>query len=238
MTETEWLACTDPGTMLEFVKGNPSDRQLRLIAVACCRRIMHLLPEERNRHAVEVAERYADGAASNDELAQAYADARRIADECDPVRLAQYQTAEWDAPAAYQADGLHYAASTCARAAYPKSLAYAAAIEAAGNYSLAVAMFLRQPERHAAEEARMADLLRDILGDPFRSVSLQPAWQTPNALALAQGIYEGRAFDRLPILADALEEAGCMDADMLSHCRQGGSHVRGCWVLDLILAKR
>ena len=81
------------------------------------------------------------------------------------------------------------------------------------------------------------DLLRDIFGNPFRPVAFDPAWRTEAVVGLARGAYEDRAFDRLPALADALEDAGCADADILSHCRSAGSHVRGCWVVDLLLGK-
>jgi hypothetical protein len=73
--------------------------------------------------------------------------------------------------------------------------------------------------------------------NPFRPVTVDPAWQTSNVTALAQPIYDERAFDRLSILADALEDAGCDNADILNHCRQPGEHVRGCWVVDLVLGK-
>jgi hypothetical protein len=82
-----------------------------------------------------------------------------------------------------------------------------------------------------------ADFLRDIFGNPFRPVTLDPAWATTTVKHLAQAIYTDPAFDRLPILADALEEAGCTDADILNHCRGPGPHVRGCWVVDLLLGK-
>jgi hypothetical protein len=91
-----------------------------------------------------------------------------------------------------------------------------------------------------AERAAQCPLLRDIFGNPFRPVPLHPAWLAWNdgtVPKLAQAIYEERAFDRLPVLGDALEEAGCTDADILSHCRSGGEHVRGCWVIDLLLGK-
>jgi hypothetical protein len=80
-------------------------------------------------------------------------------------------------------------------------------------------------------------LLHDIFGNPFRPVTLNSAWRTSNVTALAQSIYDDRAFDRMPILADALEDAGCDNADMLNHCRQPGVHVRGCWVVDLGLGR-
>jgi hypothetical protein len=79
--------------------------------------------------------------------------------------------------------------------------------------------------------------LRDIFGNPFKPVSVDRAWLTSNVIGLAETIYADRAFDRLPILADALEDAGCDNADILNHCRQPGEHVRGCWVVDLVLGK-
>src|SRR5262249_31103144 len=82
-----------------------------------------------------------------------------------------------------------------------------------------------------------ATLLRDIFGNPFRSVAVNPAWRTANVIALAQAIYDDRAFGRMPILGDALEDAGCDNGDILNHCRASGEHVRGCWVVDLLLGK-
>ena len=81
------------------------------------------------------------------------------------------------------------------------------------------------------------ELLRDIFGNPFRPVAVDPEWLTSTVVALARGVYDDRAFDRLPILADALQDAGCEDADILAHCRGDGPHVRGCWVVDLMLGK-
>ncbi len=80
-------------------------------------------------------------------------------------------------------------------------------------------------------------LLRDIFGNPFRPIVADPAWLTPTVQSIASALYADRAFDRLPILADALEEAGCTNTDVLLHCRKPGEHVRGCWVVDLVLGK-
>jgi hypothetical protein len=91
-----------------------------------------------------------------------------------------------------------------------------------------------------AESAAQTALVRDLFGNPFRHVPLDPAWlawQDRTILKLAQAVYEERAFDRLPVLADALEEAGCTNADILNHLRGPGHHVSGCWVLDLLLGK-
>jgi hypothetical protein len=81
------------------------------------------------------------------------------------------------------------------------------------------------------------ELLLDVFGNPFRPVAVDPAWRTPDVITLAEGIYADRASDRMPILADALQDAGCDNEDVLSHCRGGGPHVRGCWVVDLVLGK-
>jgi hypothetical protein len=86
-------------------------------------------------------------------------------------------------------------------------------------------------------EKCFCNLLRDIFGNPHRPVTADPAWLTPNVVSLAQTLYDDRAFNRLPELADALEEAGCTNTDVLAHCRAPGPHVRGCWVVDLVLGK-
>jgi hypothetical protein len=92
-------------------------------------------------------------------------------------------------------------------------------------------------EEHPVPNPVLANTVRCIFGNPFRPVTLDPSWRTSTVLALAEGIYTDRAFDRLPILADALQDAGCENDAILSHCRGLGPHVRGCWVVDLILGK-
>jgi hypothetical protein len=80
-------------------------------------------------------------------------------------------------------------------------------------------------------------LIHEVTANPFRPVTINPTWLTSTVLQLAAGIYSDRAFDRLPILADALQDAGCDNEDVLNHCRSEGPHVRGCWVVDLLLGK-
>ena len=83
-----------------------------------------------------------------------------------------------------------------------------------------------------------APLLRDILGNPFRPVAFSPDWRTDTAVLLARQMYESREFGAMPILADALQDAGCDNPDILDHCRDTTlTHVRGCWVVDLVLNK-
>src|ERR687897_172280 len=93
------------------------------------------------------------------------------------------------------------------------------------------------PAARRSETARHVALVRDIVGNPFRPAAFDPAWRTATALSLASQMYESRDFGAMPILADALQDAGCDNDDILSHCRGPGPHVRGCWVVDLVLCK-
>ncbi|MBN9517067.1 hypothetical protein J0H58_00885 [bacterium] len=87
------------------------------------------------------------------------------------------------------------------------------------------------------EKRIQADVLRDIFGNPFRPLAFDPAWRTTAVVGVGMGMYEGRDFSPMPVLADALEEAGCTAPDVLEHCRGPNTHVRGCWVVDLVLGK-
>jgi len=93
--------------------------------------------------------------------------------------------------------------------------------------------WLRRDDRIAS----LCHLLRCMFGNPFRPVAFDPSWRTSTVVALAGGVYADRAFDRLPILADALQDAGCENEDILAHCRGSGPHARGCWVVDMLLGK-
>src|SRR5262249_40412108 len=114
-------------------------------------------------------------------------------------------------------------------------------LEATESIMTTVAMVMENDGRRAAEEEHHCSLFRDIFGNPFRPLPsldrLQSARNGRIITDLAKAIYEERTFDRLPILADALEAAGCVDGEILSHCRQPGPHVRGCWVLDFLLGR-
>lgn len=110
-------------------------------------------------------------------------------------------------------------------------------IEAAVGLDFGYVLFGVAPDEGSKELHGSAEILRDIFGNLFRLVTADPAWLTSDVVALATGIYADHAFDRMPILADALQDAGCESDAILSHCQGDGPHVRGCWLVDLILGK-
>jgi hypothetical protein len=224
MTEAEWLACDDPRPMLESLLGDITERKLRLFACACCRRIGHLFIGRRCWWAIEVCERHADGSASDAELSEAGAAASQAfiapgVHRSDNSATALAASAVWGATA-HTSDGSIFAGD--ARVGF--------AINTAIQAGDAV-------EPQAQERRFQSDLLRDIFGNPFRPVAFAPGWRTDTVVALAKQMYDAREFGTMPILADALQDAGCDRDDVLSHCRGPGPHVRGCWVVDLVLGK-
>jgi hypothetical protein len=199
-------------------------RKFRLLACACCRQVWPLLTEQ-DRRAVEAAERSADGLAFPGEVVT-----RTPEGHGDFIR--------WSAAKAAAAVTLPNAAE--------------AARQALGFAPGALSRDVLTPwvvnQRRWAEcEAYQRGLFRDLFGNPFRPVTLDPAWLAWHGGAvvkLAQSVYEERELPsghldaaRLAVLADMLEEAGCADADLSGHLRGPGPHVRGCWAVDLVLGK-
>jgi hypothetical protein len=215
MTEQEWLECADPDAMLEFVADRITDRKYRYFVTACCRRVWHLL-DEAGRKAVETAERYADDPTTLPEL---FGAARGVfAPDPTPAQNAAF----------------HAVATTGAYSL--------AATVAAHHAALAVSRSSQPPadEPDPGERAWQCQLIREIFGNPFRPVAVDPAWLAHGdgaVVTMARGIHAGRSFGDLPVLADALLEAGCREESVLAHCRQAGGHVRGCWVVDALLAQ-
>ena len=204
MTEAEWLRCQEPRPMLAFLGPKPSERKLRLFAVACCRRVWKRLPPEGQR-LVELAEGYADATVTFAELSRAVREARRNSSRMNLALLA----ASPDTMTPHRAEGVADVAYQVVRAAFGLGM---------------------------EERDRQARSLRDLFA-PFGPAGFDPGWRTRNVLDLARTIYEDRCFERMPILADALQDAGCEDDEILDHCRSPREHVRGCWVLDAVLGK-
>lgn len=230
MTEAEWFICTDPKPMLEFLRGKASDRKPRLFGVACCRRHWHTITDERSRTAVGVGERLADGLAADLEREAAEGRAGQAAQAAVLERQTNHTLPEHFIIAARAA---RYTVMPGGTFDLEAGLATVAACR------LMVLHATGDRANRSAENAALCSTLRDIFGPlPFRPVTADPSWLTSDVVSLAEGIYQDRAFDRLPILADALQEAGCTDATIVSHCRQPDEHWRGCWVVDLLLDKR
>lgn len=219
MTEAEWLTCNSPALMLEFLYSRGSERKLRLFAVACCRRMWHLLVDVRSRNVLNLAEELADKRASESQIASA--------------SLQNWQFIQTTSP-----NTVRYSSALAANACTGPG-AWASAWHTVSKVQQALGA--RDPCSNMLEARVQALLLRDIIGNLFRSVVLDTAWLRWNdgtVPKIAQAIYDDRDFSVMPILADALEDAGCDNEDILDHCRQPGEHARGCWAVDLLLGKK
>jgi hypothetical protein len=238
MTAARWAACEDPERMLAYLRRTQryrvTDRKLRLFLVACCRRIWDHLPDERSRNAVDIAERFADGLVGQKVRGKARSAAKALAREFEVV--GGFRGAQAAATAAWFA-----VEKTIRRASGQVAAAAAGYASYAGNPLPSGPAWVHDFPRAVVPEKRaQAALLRCIVGNPFLPAVADPAWLQWNdgtIPKLARAVYEGRAFDRLPVLADALEEAGCTEQRILHHCRGPGAHTRGCWVLDHLLGK-
>jgi hypothetical protein len=254
MTEEEWLAWASPEPMLYYLHQHRrigrvpgGQRRLRLFRCACCRSAWDQFEDERCRQAVEVSERYADGNARRAELAAARQDAeeaQRAADQQwhELARRHPAGSALWRDAYLYHAVAVaaHYTAGTRLDARVGHLVAMS--VQSARIAQVAEGPANPQAVTARREEERIqADFLRDLFGNPFRPpptpASAVLAWNDRTVVRIARAIYEERAFDRLPILADALLDAGCDDEELIRHCRSEGPHVRGCWAVDLILGK-
>jgi hypothetical protein len=213
MTEAEWLAATDPTPMEMLVLKDASPRKLRLYIFQCLNRNRHLLREARSLRALDVFEQSADGTVSEIDL----------------------NTAQAHAGQAFKAI---IKSETEDKPSYERKHVTAAwlvyiVFELEGRRPEVISMGLNQSEEGCIFRCNR---LREMF-TPFRPITLNPTWLTSTVLALANGIYREKAFDRMPILADALQDAGCDNEDILNHCRLPGEHCQGCWVVDLLLSK-
>jgi hypothetical protein len=236
VTEVEWLACEDPHRMLDFLGSRVSKRKRRLLAVACCRRICHLLEDEWTRRAVETAELFADDLAGKKELDQACAKAWNLAAQNIVVDVGEDDGSLFAAGRVNPA----YAAAALAAEKVPGNVFVNTAL-AAAQVAMATGEFQSKKDACAVEYRCQAALIRDMFGNPFRPVQFNPAWlESYDCLLtkLAEAIYQERRFDGLPNLGEALRDAGCQNEEILGHCHPRGEHVRGCWLLDEILGKK
>jgi hypothetical protein len=205
MTEEEWLGCADPDRMLELIGARASDIEVRLFVCACARRVWHLLTAMEQKN-LEASEAYAHGR----------------------ITLADLKEA-WRWPAARPLVATVHNAGSPARD-------YALRASRVGKEGRPVKKSNRAIRE--AERVAQADLLRCLFAPPGGPETADPAWLNwgdGTVGKMVQTIHDEGAFDHLPILADALEEAGCTDPRFLGHCRHPSQHVRGCWVVALLL---
>jgi hypothetical protein len=282
LTSAQWLALTDPADKVAFLRPPVSERKLRLFGCYCCRRIWDSLSPE-GHEALTVAERFAEGLASDDERQAAF---RRLIETSGgyigphpvgrPWQTASLATDLFALTLALviATNGetlllaetgltigttyedmrqIHRVAQSCRTArrlaeeqAHYRQDAGRGTVGrmwnrllrgVTGRIDSALRAGIDRKVREQEVEYQAA-LVSDIFGNPFRPVDFSPDWRTDTALTLARQMYESGEFSALPILADALQDAGCDNEPLLAHCRNGGAtHVRGCWVVDLVLGK-
>ncbi|QJW97443.1 hypothetical protein [Frigoriglobus tundricola] len=270
LTAAQWAALPDPADKVDRLCPPVSQRKLRLFGCYCCRRCWGSLPSE-GREALTVAERFAEGRASDAERLAAF---RRLVESSggyigphpvgrpwctatltdDLFTCALALVIATDAETLLRAgDGsaisdtfedmraIHRIADSCRMTRWlAEDDARQHPVGTRGTVGRVWDRLLRgsatNRKIHQQEVEYQAAHLNDIFGSPFRPVPFAPAWRTDTALALARQMYESREFGAMPILADALQDAGCDGADVLNHCRDASAnHVRGCWVVDLVL---
>ncbi len=252
-TRAEWEATTaSPELIRPFLfhferqeAGKLVQRKLRLIACAAARCLWKQLPEDVFRKAIEVGERFADGTATEKEREKAFRAAFEVHNDLevaygidDGTEL--YLLPDRERAEVWRALSATGIAITCVKPALTFGTLDGVCHTVPGLL-LPIAKYRKGfSVEHGYQfgydqvSDPLPPLVRDILGYPFAPVKFEKRWRTETVRLLTEGITADGKFDRLPILADALEEAGCDDADILGHCRGPGPHVGGCWVVDLI----
>lgn len=233
MTEAEWLACAAPLPMLHFLRASNVNRtragrrKLRLFGCSCGYRVTKLM-SERGRLWIDLGGKIADRSLTSEEQRQVGLPFiaplnPQIDEEAENWRMVR------------SADQ----SAWCTILPNIMEAASGAAHHAAMAIGIKEVPTGRSGVEFNAEQREQVVLLSDVFGPfPFRSIITHASWLTADVHILATSIYEERAFDRLPILADALMDAGCDNEDILNHCRQPGEHVRGCWVIDLLTGRK
>jgi hypothetical protein len=206
LTEADWLSARAPGRLLDRLR-DASKRKLRLLACACARQVWDRLEDVRSREAVLAAEGYADGLLGRKGLIK------------------------------FRDEAFHVGVGTRGRAYLAWVVSWTESIEP-DFLDWTVAQRATQAAPGAGvKQTAVCALIREVFGNPYRPPVIPAGWLQWNGgtvAALGRTIYDERSFTHLPVLADALEEAGCDDADLLAHCRRPDGHVRGCWALDAV----
>jgi hypothetical protein len=231
MTEAEWFASQDVLRMLRWLGERPGARKLRLFGCACLRSLGDALPWEA-LECLKYVEKAGDGLLRWPEAVSRVT--TRTSNPHLPLRAWLPACLMTSSPVTAAADAAYLAGAILANGMDRME-------EWSGNsydwgYQPPASLLVYRA--HLMATGPLAPLFRDVVGNPFRPVSFNRDWRTGTAVQLARRMYESREFTLMPILADALQDAGCEDADILGHCRDPQqAHVRGCWVVDLVLGK-
>lgn len=216
MQEGDWGTWDDLAQLLQATHRHVGLRKFQMFACACLRQLWERTKEVPFRKAVVFAERFAEGRASRAELGAAF-------------------TRAWP----WGWERVRVTAVVAVAPQVERDLHYWRALEVANE----VAGLLARGARHGgvyharyfdAARRRQVELLREIFGDPFRPVRFEAQWRSAAVVRLAETIHDEGEFGDLPVLADALEDEGCDNAEVLGHLRGGGRHVRGCWAMDVV----
>lgn len=233
MTEREWWTADDPRAMADWLyyDARAAHRKLRLFCVACLYHLARAVGGWPRAKYIPLLEAFADG-----EFDQEGLESRLDPLDDELLFPGPLSPHVHRSPGEYdQLDGLLSASCSIdalrertERCCYPAEVLVLSAAFSPAAFA---------PSGIVEEIIARSPLLHDIFGPlPFHDITCDPAWLTDTVRTLACGIYEQKAFERMPILADALQDAGCENEDILNHCRDTAcEHVRGCWVLDLLL---
>lgn len=231
MTPAEWSVCDNPDAMLAALANNPDPRRWRLFVRALLRELGHLLPDLHSRRSLLALQRADEGDVDLVTLAEA----RR---EAVASRHLIYSPN-------FPHGGMNRQMRTRIKGVNQALLQATLPDPEPQDRAIHVASILRQADtRDRNWEPRIrslcCEILRDIFGNPYEPLEVSLAWLNGmgrEAVRIAQTIYDDRTFDELPILADALEDAGCPSIALSEHCRETGRHGRGCWAIDVLLGR-
>jgi len=234
MMDSDWTTTPDSQRLLASVPDTASRRKYRLLGVAFCRLVFPLL-DERARRAVEAVEQFAEGLATDADLNSAGEPVRAVVAERAAEANAAGREAKSD-PGVLAVQAVHTLSATDAEMERERSPFWPG--DSLCEFIAAVlSLTLEATGTPGHQSPDQADLVRDIFAQVLEPVPFRLGWCTSTAVGIARQLYVSGDFSAMPILADALQDAGCESADVLDHCRGPCQHVRGCWVVDLILGK-
>jgi hypothetical protein len=243
MTEADWQTGTDFTAHVRFAADRLSPRRQRLLAAGFCRAVSQLFSHAELNEALLGIDHYADDMASVGAVDRVRQRCREIAQESYEDYRAAVDGGESDSLRSEVLSEFAWAVAFAANSPLPLlevgNRAAAAAVQVRTGAALLAPV--ASPNFGAAtveQSLVMRSVVWEIVGNPFQEIHFSPSWRTDTAVSLAKHMYDSREFSAMPILADALQDVGCEDEALLNHCRDTSlTHLRGCWVVDLVLGR-